>query len=117
MKTYKYTSQYFGAVDIRLRINRYACDKSLYISAESLSEDGDWWEPFATLTKSLCVGMADETHAFLDTNNLPGVDKFVEQYGLGKPTGQVVGSGWCEYPLYEFDPMKLAEIAAEEEED
>jgi hypothetical protein len=38
--------------------------------------------------------------SFLDTNNYPGIDKWIEKNGLGLPMGIQEPSGFCKYPLY-----------------
>jgi hypothetical protein len=40
--------------------------------------------------------------AFLDTNNCPWVEEFLEENHIAKRTGIFAPSGFCTYPLYEF---------------
>lgn len=66
-------------------------------------------EPFADVTvnlEPLAPGFA-----YLDTNGLKGVDDIVNKYKIAKPTGITRKSGWCEYPLYEFDLDELRKYA------
>lgn len=65
-------------------------------------------ELFDTITVNLPMGMADETHAYIDTNNCPWAVKFLKDNKLAKPTGEFACSGWCKYPLYEFDLSKFS---------
>lgn len=65
------------------------------------------WSPFATITVNLSgffEGLQDDTHAYIDTNNCPWAEEFLQDNGIAKPykgwTGQ---SGFCTYPMYEFD--------------
>lgn len=37
---------------------------------------------------------------FLDTNNFPTIEQFIQRNKLGWPMGVKVRSGFCEYPLY-----------------
>ena len=47
---------------------------------------------------------------YLDVNNMPGIEKFVTDNGIGEFTGLTKRSGFCEFPLYMFDPDKLKEL-------
>lgn len=62
------------------------------------------------LTK-MFIKTDDKTISFVDTNNHPTAEEFIERYGLGKPTGKYVRSGFCMYPEYVFDLDKLNEYA------
>ena len=49
--------------------------------------------------------------AYVDTNNFPEAEEFIRKYQLGtKQEGYDKQSGYCIYPLYEFDLSKLTEI-------
>ncbi len=67
-------------------------------------------EPWGRLTTNLCVPVAKD-HAFIDVNNL-GKDilSWIEENGLGKPTGRIEKSGFAAYPEYRFDAEKLREL-------
>ena len=45
--------------------------------------------------------------AFLDTNNLPNIDKFIESNGPGHFTGFMKSSGFCQYPRFELDMKEI----------
>ena len=38
--------------------------------------------------------------AYLDTNNQPGIEDFIQKNGLGLPMGITTQSGFGQYPLY-----------------
>lgn len=66
------------------------------------------WSPFATITVNLYgsnpfAGMQSDKHAFVDTNNCPWVEEFLDENHIAKFTGWSAPSGFCDYPLYEFD--------------
>lgn len=69
------------------------------------------WEPYAVVTVNLVNSpygdgkYQDETHAYIDTNNCPWAPEFLEKTGLAKPDSRdIYGmSGYCTYPLYEFN--------------
>ena len=52
------------------------------------------------VSTNLCSCYQTKTQAFLDTNNNPGIDKFIEENGIGKPMYVSQRSGFCQYPLY-----------------
>ena len=67
------------------------------------------WSVFATITVNLQgnpYGMEtrqDESRfAYVDTNNCPWVEEFLEENHIAKRTGIFAPSGFCTYPLYEF---------------
>ncbi|MBR1737462.1 MAG: DUF4313 domain-containing protein [Firmicutes bacterium] len=53
-------------------------------------------------------------YAYLDTNNIPCAEQFVRDNKLGAFTGIMGNSGYCSYPLYQFDKDRLYELAAED---
>ena len=70
------------------------------------------WEDFAVITVNLVsspygdVQYQDESHAYIDTNNCPWAEEFLQENGIAKPDPRdIYGmSGYCAYPLYEFNP-------------
>lgn len=62
------------------------------------------WCPFATITVNLQNPVQDMTHAYVDTNNNPWAEEFLVDNGIAKRVpGCEMISGFCTYPLYEFD--------------
>ena len=57
--------------------------------------------PFAMLTVNLNTKLAAD-EAYVDINNCPWAEAFIEENNLGKDTGKVGFSGFCCYPLYKF---------------
>lgn len=51
-----------------------------------------------------------ENQAAIDTNNHPEAPEFIESNNLGHATGRTIKSGFCEYPVYEFDMNRLPPI-------
>ena len=49
-------------------------------------------------------------YAYLDTNNLPGIEECMMESGLAVPTGMYCRSGYCRYPLFKFDLSKIPEM-------
>lgn len=48
-----------------------------------------------------------ENQAFVDTNNCPWAEEFIIKNKLGINLNFTAQSGYCQYPLYEFDLNKL----------
>lgn len=66
-------------------------------------------EYFDTITTNIPWGSADESHAYIDTNNCSWAEKMLKQHRFAKDTYNVIGSGYCKYPLYEFNLSKFTE--------
>lgn len=86
-----------------LRVNKYLADGSTYVGL--YNDEG----PVATLTVCLDDHKRLAWESYLDTNNFPEVVDFVTEYGLGILTGEYGASGFCMYPVVEWDMNKLAE--------
>lgn len=86
----------------RLVADRYLLDESLCIRI--VEDDG---EGVAILTVCLDAIGLKSNEAFVDTNNCPWADSFIETYELGTFTGKKKPSGYCVYPLYQFDMDKV----------
>ena len=48
--------------------------------------------------------------AFVDTNNMPELEDFLVENGIAEFTGLEQKSGYCSYPLYQFDVEKMREL-------
>ena len=59
-------------------------------------EDGDR----DVITVNLGNGYQSESMAFLDTNNFPDIEKWIQKNNLGLPMGVLIQSGFVRYPLY-----------------
>ena len=98
-----------GETEVMLILTHYMTpDKNLALTLT----DARTFEPYAALTVNLHPLVPG--FAYLDTNNMPQAEAFVERYGLGKKTGKTARSGFCEYPLYDFRELteKPAEMGA-----
>lgn len=52
------------------------------------------------ITTNLNSRFQSKSMAFLDTNNYPDIEKWIQKNGFGLPMGVKERSGFCEYPLY-----------------
>ena len=100
---------YYGEEKVTLEIANYSSNGNLAIQMFSCDENG-YEEPFATLTVNLDIKLPEDC-AFLDTNNLRDAINFVLKYNLGKFTGISRTSGFCEYPLFQFNLKEVEKYA------
>lgn len=94
----------FGDYDVNIVTHTYENNNTLCIELISPIEG-----PFARLTVNIADSdlFANENRAFVDLNNCPWVEDFIEENKLGEFVGIWGSSGFCTYPLYEFDLGKL----------
>ena len=103
------TSKTDATTPVKVIVTKYTNPETLAIllrCAESPCED------FAVITVNLVsspygdVKYQDESHAYINTNNCPWAEEFLQENGIAKPDPRdIYGmSGYCTYPLYEFDP-------------
>ena len=59
-------------------------------------EDGDR----DVVTVNLNSHLQSESMAFLDSNNYPDIEKWIQKNNLGLSMNLTQRSGFCEYPLY-----------------
>ena len=69
-------------------------------------------EPYCDLTTSFGEWIGMKNCAYIDSNNCDFTAQLLEQ-GMAKPTGFTKHSGFCEYPLWEFDEQTLKDMGAE----
>jgi hypothetical protein len=69
-------------------------------------------EPFGILTKPFGEFIGLKNAAYIDINNFPNATQLLEM-GIAKDTGSTKHSGFCEYPLWEFDEEFLRGIGEE----
>lgn len=100
----------FGTYDIILTRQQYRSPQTLAVLALTV-EDDEVVEEFAVLTVNLdCYsGMNNQNdrRAFVDSNNCPWALEFLAENGIAKPVGILQQSGFCLYPLYEWDTTKF----------
>ena len=69
-------------------------------------------EPYANLTVNFHEFIGAKNCAYIDTNNCPFADEILKT-GIAKDTGLTKRSGYCEYPLWQFDENYLKLIGGE----
>ena len=106
----EYKSKWGTVENVELEINSYSNNSSLFM--ELWDTGGEDPEAYGNIT----VNLGDEIPAYcayVDTNNMPEMEQFITENGLGVFTGLTKRSGFCEYPLYLFDTDKLRELCPE----
>jgi len=87
-------------------VNHYAADNSLMLRIYN-NIDG----AIADITVCLDDKFLKDNQAYVDTNNSEFAPKLIKELGIGKPLGKTRNSGFCTYPLYEFDLEKIGEVS------
>lgn len=99
-KYYKF--KFFGEDHyIRLVARNYSYNNRLAVQAYEEDE-----APFAILTVNIPdEDLSDDVActAFVDTNNIEGIEQFLIWNGIAEPTGRCVCSGFCTYPEFIFN--------------
>jgi hypothetical protein len=104
MARLKLQSVYGGEYEVTIKTSTYASNGNLYVGLVCW-EDG-YPEPYSDITVNLGA-RCGSNKGFVDTNNNPGIEDWIEVNKLGKPTGRIAPSGFCVYPEYEFNMEEL----------
>ena len=103
--------------EVKVRLEVYLHTNSIAVALDYFDTEFQAFLPFANLTTCFGEKVADGM-AYIDTNNYPWALDFIAEYDLGKPV--MMGdmpcmgySGYCAYPLYEFNMAKLEELDPE----
>lgn len=110
METLELMTSKGNVVLVRIKITTYTDNGCIYIGLESV--DGELEEPFADVTVNL-GGDAIEYCGYLDTGNLPELEAFITENGIGEHTGFTKKSGFNEYPFYVFNARRLQTLCPE----
>lgn len=100
------TSKTGPTTPVTVRCSRYQSNNTLAVQLINAKAP---WSVFATITVNLQgnpYGMdsrQDDRFAYVDTNNCPWVEEFLQENHIAEPTGIYAPSGYCTYPLYEFE--------------
>lgn len=100
-------TQWGTTEQVSIEINTYLNNGNMYIGLSS-TEDG-YPEPYGDVTVNLGDKVPDFC-GYVDTNNMPELEKFLVDNDIGEFTGFVQRSGFCVYPLYMFNVDKLREL-------
>lgn len=106
MKTLELKTGWGNTEQVQLEINSYMNNGCLYIGLNTCSE---YPEAYGDITVNL-DGKVPDYCGFVDVNNMPELEQFLEENKIGEFTGLKKRSGFCEYPLYLFDADRLREL-------
>lgn len=96
MKKYVYNGK-----SVTLSAEEYRSNKTLALMLHY--DDGET----EVITVNLQDPIQSSSLAYLDVNNQPGIEKFIQKNGLGLPMGVLTQSGFCKYPLYTIFTSEL----------
>jgi len=106
-QTLELNTQWGSTEKVQLEISNYRNNNGLYIGLNAVG--GEDTESYGDITINL-DGKAPDYCAYVDINNMPELEKFIEENDLGEFMGLTKRSGFCEFPLYMFSPDKLREL-------
>lgn len=109
-RTLEINPSWGGTEKVELEISTYQNNGGLYIGLNDVG--GEYQESYGDMTVNL-DRKAPNYCAYVDINNMPELEKFIKENELGDFTGLTGRSGFCEYPLYLFDPGKLRALCPE----
>lgn len=93
---------------VYLKVGKYVSDDSLAVGIWN-RENGC----IATLTVCLSDPFLRKDESYVDTNNCPWALDFIREYKLGKESGYMKWSGYCNYPAVRFDAEQLKKYEKE----
>ena len=93
MKTYD-----FNGTEVSLNFASYRNNDTLAVEMNTVPDD----DSYAVITVNLNSPLQNDTMAFVDENNLPGIRAWLKKNGIAKPLGYVQQSGFCRYELFSF---------------
>lgn len=86
---------------VKVKATTYRSNGTLALMLTHGNDDSD------VITVNLNSPIQSDTMAFLDTNNYPDIEKWIQHHHLGMSMGVVERSGFCQYPLYTLFPEAL----------
>ena len=79
----------------------YKSNTAVHIFAKHKGVDEEFFEPYCSVSVNLVqVSPQSDKCIFVDTNNAPWLEDFLQSNGFGLPTGRFATSGYCCYPEY-----------------
>ena len=97
----------YGIQTVSLGFGIYEVNGSLAVflqrvssESDSLCDDDDLFF-FITVNLPGATFLAQDEQ-FVDTNNLPGIEKWLIENNIAEPVGVSAYSGFCKYPLFRF---------------
>ena len=88
----------YGNKKVTLSAEKYFANNTLAVVMHYKDMDA-----IDIVTVNIPGGPQDDKLAFVDINNMPDIVKWLTENGIAWETGIVGKSGYCAYPLMEFD--------------
>ena len=94
------------------KLNFYLSDNNIYLGFDHYDPEFDAMVPYCDATVN--IEPLPYLQACIDTNNNgPQMIDFLVANGFGEPTGRMIPSGFCRFPVFQFSESKLREIDPE----
>lgn len=88
--------------EVKISVESYQNNGTLALMLVYDNDDSD------VITVNLNSRFQSDSMVFLDTNNYPDIEKWIQKNNLGLPMGGVKErSGFCKYPLYTIFTSEL----------
>lgn len=104
-----YTDAYGDELSLKPTLNFYLSNNNLAVGLTEYDKELEIEDSYCMLTVN--VDELPYLYAAIDTT-YGGEQKlqFLKDHALAEPTGEVLHSGFCTYPVYRFNEEKLREI-------
>jgi len=97
---------------VTLKISRYQENGGLYLGLLDAGDE-EYGGSFADITVNMGCRLPNDCAAVKNYSENEGMEKFLVENGLGKPTGQGLSSGYVTVPVFKFDMDRLEDLEAE----
>lgn len=103
LEKHSYTNRFGTEYELVFTKCRYYDNGNLAVLAYCFDEDDEFWEPYATVTVNI-EPLDNEYEAAIDTNNLGNtMYEWLINQSLAFDAGYEIPSGFCLFPVVEFD--------------
>ena len=99
----------YGSVKVRLWVGAYQDNGSLYIGLIDMQENEEFTDITVNMDES--ARLKPYCAAVKNYSENEGMERFIQKYELGKPTGKLIRSGYVTVPVYQFDKARLLELS------
>lgn len=107
---FEYKTRHGDVEQVKITLDIYAHYDNLYLGMDYYDAELGGMVPYTDVTVNTIK--MPYLYAAIDTNNNgEEIVSFLEENGFGENTGKVVSSGWCVYPIFQFNEEALQRIA------
>lgn len=109
--TFDYEPTYGGTEKVGLSLSMYVGNGNLYMGMSYYDPDLGW-DHYGDVTVNVTENSLPYLFSAIDTNNNgQNVVDFLVENGIARPTGIDLQSGFCRYPVMEFEAGMLEKIS------